>query len=159
MTPGAPPGHKATAAPPVPAWMRPSSGRHKWRPYVCGEKCSGRRPHAWRLNAAGYGARCRGRNVALARRGAIHDARCPAGAQGNRRPACFRVDAPVVRASQVAPLRLAAKAAGYGVRHGMATGPVAVTENSVVATDETGTAPATDGTDGKILCVNRNEKE
>ena len=52
VTPGAPPGHNVTAAtepqsaatqsaatqpaatePPPPAWLRPSSGRHKWRPY------------------------------------------------------------------------------------------------------------------------------
>ena len=114
---------------------RRSSGRHKWRPYVCGWLNA----VLWRLvcgvarGGAIHDARCRngtcgwsrcvsadvgGAMVGLRRRpwGAIHDARCRNGTCGRSR--CVSVDAggatvdccfaAVIRASQVAPLRLRA---------------------------------------------------
>ena len=55
--------------------LRRSSGRHKWRPYVCG-----------RLNAVFRRPVC-----GVARGGAIHDARCRNGTCGRSR--CVSVDA------------------------------------------------------------------
>ena len=97
------------------AALRRLSGRHKWRPYVCG-----------RLNVVSRWLFC-----GVARRGAIYDARCRNGTCGRSR--CVSADAggaavglrfcggwfavfrrsvcgiaAAIRASQVAPLRLRA---------------------------------------------------
>ena len=82
------------------AAFRRSSGRHKWRPYVC----------------VGWFAVFRRLVCGVARGGAIHDARCRNGTCGRSR--CVSVDAggasvdccfaSVIWASQVAPLRLRA---------------------------------------------------
>ena len=87
-----------------PGRKRRSSGRHKWRPYVfCAGGC-GLRRRSVRLGRVFSG---------VARRGAIYDARCPWGhkvsaafrAAASAFFAAFRVVSPVIRASQVAPLR------------------------------------------------------
>ena len=85
--------------------FRRSSGRHKWRPYVCG----------WLIVVSRWLV------CGVVRGGAIHDARCRNGTCG--RSHCVSVDAggasvercfvAVIRASQVAPLRLRAVECGF----------------------------------------------
>ncbi len=100
---------------------RRSSGRHGWRPYVCGRlnavsrRLSGR--HKWRPYVCGWLIVVSRWSVCgVARGGAIYDARCRNGTCG--RPRCVSTDAggamveccfaAVIRASRVAPLRLRA---------------------------------------------------
>ena len=87
-----------------PGRKRQSSGRHKWRPYVFSVGGCGLRRRSVRMRRAASG---------VARRGAIYDARCPWGHKvsaawrtaASAFFAAFRVVSPVIRASQVAPLR------------------------------------------------------